>query len=188
MRHLIAIAALAGTILAAGITRTEAADAQAAVPTSPSQRPAHFTLVDAAPSVDALIDRLLDALANSDLAALHRLRVTEDEYRKFLLPGGGAPGQPPPTYDDASSDFAWQMLNTNSRYAASGIIKGYGGRKYKVKEATYLKGRQEYAWYTAYRTLSLSLEDETGTEHELVLGSIADVDGQYKFVSLLGKR
>ena len=188
MRHLITIAALAGMLLAAGITRTEAADAQAAVPTSPSQRPAHFALVDAAPSVDALIGRLLDALAKSDLAALHRLRVTEDEYRKFLLPGGSAPGQPPQAYDDASSDFAWQMLNTNSRYAASGIINGYGGHKYKVKETNYLKGRQEYAWYTAYRTLSLTLEDEAGAAHELVLGSIADVDGQYKFVSLLGKR
>jgi len=57
-----------------------------------------------------------------------------------------------------------------------------------VKEVKYLKGRQEYAWYAAYKTVSLRLEDENGREGELVLGSIVDVDGQFKFISLLGNR
>jgi hypothetical protein len=105
-----------------------------------------------------------------------------------VLPGSAQPGQPAHAYDDDYSKFAWQKVNTNSVYAAAGIMRGYGGHKYKVKEVKYLRGRSEYAWYTAYKTVSLTLVDETGQEGELVLGSIADIDGQFKFISLLGNR
>jgi hypothetical protein len=131
---------------------------------------------------------LIDALAKKDADALNRLRVTEGEYRTFLLPGAGDPGQPGRVYDDASSKFAWDKLNTNSTYAAAGIMRDYGGYTFKVKEVAYLKGRKDYAWYTAYRTVGLKLEDENGKDGELVLGSIAEIDGQFKFVSLLGNR
>jgi hypothetical protein len=180
--------AVAGMILTTGWARVEAGDAQASTPPPALERPAHFKLVDASPSIDALVGRLIDALAKKDLDALNRVRVTESEYRTFLLPGAGDPGQPGRVYDDASSKFAWDKLNSNSFYAAAGIMSGYGGHTLKVKEITYLKGRKEYAWYTAYRTVGLKLEDENGKERELMLGSIAEIDGQFKFVSLLGKQ
>ena len=181
-------AALAAGILTTGFARVEAGDAEAATSAAALQRPAQFALVDAAPSIDVLIARLLDALAKNDRAALDRLRVTEDEYRRFLLPGGGEPGKPPRVYNDEASAFAWQLLNTHSTYAADGIIKGHGGHHYTLKEVTYLKGQKQYAWYTAYRTVALAVEDESGKPSEIVLGSIADVDGQFKFVSLYGDR
>jgi hypothetical protein len=187
MRPIAAMAVMAGVILAIGPAWGEVAGAQASTPPPKLERPAHFVLANAAPSVDALIDRLLVALEKNDADGLHRLRLTENEYRAFVLPGSVQPGQPAQVYDDDSSKFAWGKLNTNSIYAATGIIRGYGGHKYTVKEVTYLKGRVEYAWYTAYKTVSLKLEDETGQEGELVLGSIAEIDGQFKFISLLGK-
>ena len=180
--------AMAGMILTTGLARAEAGDAQASTPPPALERPAHFKLADASPSADALIGRLIDALAKKDADTLNRLRVTEDEYRTFLLPGAGDPGQPGRVYDDASSKFAWDKLNTNSTYAAAGIMTGYGGHTLKLKEVTYLKGRKDYAWYTAYRTVGLKLEDENGKESELVLGSIVEIDGQFKFVSFLGKQ
>ncbi len=186
MRHIIAMVAMAGIILATGPAWGEDAHASTAAPTV--ERPAHFALTDAAPSIDALIDRLVAALAKRDADALNRLRVTEEEYRTFVLPGSGDPGQPGRVYDDVSSQFAWQRLNTNSVYAGAGIMRDYGGHAFKVKEVTYLKGRNEYAWYTAFKTVGLKLEDETGKEGELMLGSIAEIDGQFKFVSLLGNR
>jgi hypothetical protein len=188
MRHITTMVATVGIVLTMGWARAEAADAQASTPPPALERPVHFKLVDASPSIDALVGRLIDALAKKDLDALHRVRVTESEYRTFLLPGAGDPGQPGRVYDDASSKFAWGQINTNSFYAAAGIMSGYGGRKLKVKDITFLKGRKEYAWYTAYRTVGLKLEDENGKESELVLGSIAEIDGQFKFVSLLGKQ
>ena len=64
-----------------------------ATPTPP-ERPAHFELENAAPSIEALLDRVLDALAKSDVQALQHLRVTEQEYRSFVLPGGGEASSP----------------------------------------------------------------------------------------------
>jgi len=169
--------------------RVSAKDGDALASTTPAtlERPAHFKLVDAAPSVDALLHRLVDALEKKDLQALHRLRVTENEYRTFFLPGSAKPGQPARIYDDESSKFYWDMLNTNSIYAARGIIARYGGRKCHVTEKTYLKGQEAYAWYEAYKNVELRLEDEEGHQAELSLGSIANVDGQFKFISLLGR-
>jgi hypothetical protein len=186
MRVLTAVAAMALLVLASGRVRAEAGDAQAAVSPPARERPAHFKLVDAAPSIDALLGRLLDALASSDVDALHRLRMTEAEYRTFVLPGSVEPGQPARVYEEGPSEWAWHRVDTNSQYAAAAIIKGYGGRRYTLKEVNYLKGHGTYAWYDAYRTVSLTLEDEKGQSGELVLGSIANIDGQFKFISLLG--
>jgi len=119
---------------------------------------------------------------------MHRLRVTESEYRTFFLPGSMEPGKPPRVYDETYSKYAWDMINTNSVYAANQIIANYGGHTLTVKERRFLKGQQQYGWYQAYKTLHLVLQDETGRERELTLGSIADVDGQFKFMGLLGHR
>jgi len=186
MRHIAALVATAGVILMSGPARAVAADAQASAPPPAPERPAHFALADAAPSIEVLLDRLLAAIAKKDAAGLHRLRVTESEYRTFVLPGSGERGEPGRVYDDVTSEFAWQKMNTNSLYAADGIIRGYGGHTYKLKDVQYAKGRKEYAWYTAYKSADLKLEDEQGKEHELALGSIAEIDGQFKFLSLLG--
>ncbi len=182
----IAAAALALLVLASGRVRAEAGDAQAAISPAAPERPAHFTLADASPSIDALLGRLLDALASNDVDALQRLRMTEAEYRTFVLPGSVEPGQPPRAYEEGPSKWAWHNVDTNSHYAAAAMIKGYGGQRYTLKEVKYLKGHGTYAWYDAYRTVSLTLVDEKGQSGELVLGSIADIDGQFKFISLLG--
>jgi hypothetical protein len=186
MRHIVTAVAMIAALLATGGVSAEDGSAHASTPPAEIVRPAHFKLVDAAPSVDALIGRLLDALAANDADALHRLRVTEDEYRQFILPGSAKPGEKPQVFREEESKHLWGMLNTHSQYAAKGIINKYGGHRYRLKETEFAKGEREYAWYKAYKVVDLTLEDETGTVDELVLGSIANVDGQFKFISLLG--
>ena len=154
----------------------------------PLTRPAHFELQDGAPSIDVLLQRVLDALAANDVQALHRLRVTEQEYRSFVLPGAVEKGQPPQAFDEQSSKFAWDMLNTKCIYAGQAIVTNFGGRRYRITDVQYAKGQHQYAWYTTYNTTVLKLEDDAGGTRELTLGSIADVDGQFKFVGLLGNR
>ena len=186
MKALTAAVTMALLLLVSGAARADEGDRQRVASVARPERPAHFALVDAAPSVDALIERLLDALAKRDIAALNRLRMTENEYRTFVLPGSVEPGQPARAYEAGPSIWAWNNVDTNSRYAAAAMIKGYGGRRFKLKEVNYLKGHGTYAWYDAYRTVSLTLEDDKGEVGELVLGSIAHIDGQFKFISLLG--
>ena len=157
-------------------------------PASPLTRPAHFKLQGAAPSIDVLLQRVLAALAANDVQALHRLRVTEQEYRSFVLPGGVEKGRPPQAFDEQSSKFAWDLLNTKSLYAGQAILTNFGGRHYTLKDVQYAKGQRHYAWYDTWNTTVLTLEDDAGGMRELTLGSIADVDGQFKFVGLLGNR
>lgn len=155
---------------------------------TPPKRPAHFQLVNGAPSIEVLLDRVLDALAKSDAKALNELRVTEKEYCDFVLPGSVAKGEPPKVLGDDASKFAWNMLNTKSFYAADAAVSHFGGKHYTIKDVRYAKGQRQYAWYESYNTTILTLEDDAGGIHELTLGSIAQIDGQYKFVGLLGNR
>ncbi len=150
--------------------------------------PAGLALSDGASSIDALLQSLLDALAREDVAALHRLRVNEREYRQIILPGSAREGQPPRRYDAEASRFFWELLDTKSLYAGSAILRGLGGRSYTLKAVRYADGHRRYAWYDAYATSELTLADETGQERELLLGSIAHVNGHYKFIGLLGDR
>lgn len=186
MKHITATAATVLLVLFAQQARSETAHTA----TAPIrlERPAKYTLVDAAPSIEVLLQRVLDALAASDAKALRRLRVTETEYREFIIPGSAKQGEPPQVLGARDSQFYWQMMNTKSAYKEAAVMKGFGGHRYKLKGVEYVKGHRQFAWFDAYATTVLTLENEDGQEGELVLGSIAHVDGQYKFVGLNGDR
>jgi len=186
MNHTVTAAMMVAALFVTGAVRAEGGDAQASTQPVRIERPAHFKLVNSAPSVDALAARVLDALAKKDAGALRRLRVTETEYRTFIIPGSVKPGESPQILDDEASQYAWSMLNTNSEYAVRNMISKYGGQKYRLKGTEFAKGQKEYAWYQAYKVVVLTLEDEKGMESAITLGSVADVDGQFKFISLLG--
>jgi hypothetical protein len=178
------ITAAAATVLVFGIAVLGFASTS-----SPElKRPARYALVDSAPSIEVLLQRVLEALAANDAQAFRRLRVTETEYREFVIPGSAKEGQPPQILGSSDSEFYWQMLNTKSAYKEAAVLKQLGGRRYTLKGVAYAKGHKRYAWYDAYVTTVLTLESDDGTESELVLGSIAHVDGQYKFVGLHGDR
>jgi hypothetical protein len=155
---------------------------------TPPKRPAHYHLVNGAKSIDALLASVLDALAKNDSQALNALRVTEREYCDFILPGAVAKGEQPKAFTKEASAFAWGMLNTKSLYAADAAIDHFGGKHFTIKDVRYAKGQRQYAWYDTYNTTVLTLEDDAGGIHELTLGSIAQIDGQFKFVGLLGSR
>ncbi len=140
-------------------------------------------LRNGAPSVDALVDRFLKALRDKDKAGVHDLRVTENEYRSLILLGSVEEGHPRPRYSDQESQYLWSMINQKSIYTEANILAGWGGRPLKLKSVEYRDGKKKYADYTAYKQLSLMLEDDQGTEAELRIGSIAEVDGVYKFIS-----
>jgi len=142
-------------------------------------------LTDGAPSVEALLERFLAALAARDRDALDRLRVTETEYRTFIMPGNVAPGDAPRYLPDDTAAFFWSLLDTKSRYAELGLLDQLGGAHYRLTDHQFLKGTRQRAWYTVRGQLLLTLEDESGERHEVRTGSIAEMNGTCKFVSFV---
>jgi hypothetical protein len=54
----------------------------------------------------------------------------------------------------------------------------------KVTAVEYRRGIKRYRDYTAYKQLMLTIDDGSGNEPEqMKIGSIAEVNGQYKFIS-----
>ena len=79
------------------------------------------------------------------------------------------------------------LLLAIAAFLSASILNTWGGRPLKLKSVAYRGGTKKYADYTAYKHLELKVEDETGSEDELRLGSIAEVGGVYKFISYIRK-
>lgn len=146
-------------------------------------RPVRFELADGAPSIEQLVDHLLRAFKDNDVQALTRLRVTETEYRTFIMPGSVHEGQVPQVFPERESKFFWGMLDTKSTFAGKSLLRSYGGHHYTVKAIDYPKGTTTFAWYTAYRDPEVTLQRDDGEEGRVRLGSIAEVGGRYKFIA-----
>jgi len=146
------------------------------------QSPPKRQLANGAPSVDALLDEFLAALAAKDEQGLHRLRVTEVEYRQIIIPGTVKEGEPPRKVEAKPSEYFWRMLDQKSKDTGYVMMQRFGGQHYKRKEVTFTKGVRKFAWYTAIGEVRLQIEDEKGIEQVLPTGTIAEVSGRYKFI------
>ena len=146
-------------------------------------KPAPPQFQDAAPSADALIERFMTALEHKDATALHRLRVTEDEYLKIILPGSVEKGEALRKWPEQTCRYFWSEIDAKSLYTEEFLLGVFGGRTYQIKNVEYEKGTKEYASYTAYRQLRLTLVRDDGEERVLATGSIAELNGQFKFLS-----
>jgi hypothetical protein len=136
-------------------------------------------------SIDGLVGELLDALARGDRAGLDALRVSESEYRGWIVPGSVEPGEPPQILGEDASRYFWEILNTKSVYYRDALLQDFGGRELAVSSKRFLKGTKRYANHTAHRRLELVVRDASGRELELQTGSIAEVDGTFKFISFI---
>jgi hypothetical protein len=81
------------------------------------------------------------------------------------------------------SRYYWGVLDTRSYYSESRLLSEYGGRHYEVRAFGFERGVKEHATYTGHRQLRLTLEAEDGTEVLVRTGSIAEIDGRFKFLS-----
>src|SRR5215467_3443202 len=140
-------------------------------------------LEHAAPSIDKLIDEFVAAINDKDKARLRQLRVSQEEYVGLILPGSVQAGAHRPQYNQEEIEYLWGILNGKSIYAEAGLLASFGGHHATVTEKDFRKGVKKYADYTAYKQLTLTLKDDKGTEATMRIGSIAEVDGQFKFIS-----
>ena len=169
------VGALAAVAVAAAAVFTPAAQ---------SARSEH-ALLEGATSIDVLVARFLDALGTKDRQALRALRVTREEYDDLILPGSDPEGQPLREWPNQVNDYFWSVLHTKSAYSEDNILAAFGGCHYTVKSIGYRKGTQKFAAYTAYRQLQVVVRDDEGVETEIRTGSVAEVNGRYKFISFI---
>jgi hypothetical protein len=153
--------------------------------TAPQGAQSPRKLVDAQPSIDSLIEKFRQALETKDKVLLHRLRLTEDEYRNIILPGSVEPGQTGQSYSEEASKYFWGILNGKSTYSEAALLHVHGGKPIKVTDVEYRKGIKKYRDYTAYKQLTVTLDDGSGEPDHTRIGSIAEVDGQFKFISFV---
>lgn len=138
-----------------------------------------------ADSIEALLDRLQEGLEAEDRGALSAIRVSEDEYRNVIVPGSVQEGEPPQILSEEASEYFYELLNGKSHFNRNALLNEFGGKKLERKAYSFEKGEKRYADYTAYRRLSMELVDEEGRFYTLRTGSIAEVDGQFKFISYI---
>lgn len=158
------------------------AGAATLLPRGPQPPTAPFP--DGFASKDALIDAWLDALANGDEQALHRLRVNRREYLEVLMPWNVKPGDPPRQYSAEPSEYFWQLLDTRSRDWGHAMIARYGGTRFRPVELTFSGPVREYAGYRAHGLVRLRAENEDGEPVTVDGPFIAEVAGTYKFIGL----
>lgn len=143
------------------------------------------TIEGGAGSQQELVDRLLQALKDKDGNALRRLRVSESEYLDIVVAGYVEPGQPRRQLAESWKQYAWANLATRSEQYELRMLQEFGGRDLTVTDMSFEEGAKQYAGYRAYRQLRLTVVDATGAKQQLRTGSIAEVDGQFKFISFI---
>lgn len=174
MKQLIVAVAV---MLAAGLSAGTTVDSSA-TPATPALR-----LSNAQPSLDELVEKFRQAVVAKDKQALHSLRVTQDEYLGIILPGSIAPGEPRgPAYKEDAQQYFWGLLNGKSIYSEAGLLSEWGGRSFRITKIQFHKGVERYADYKAYRRLVLTVEDDAGHVDVIRTGSVAEIDGQFKFI------
>ena len=135
-------------------------------------------------NIDELVKRFLSAVERKDRDELERLRIGERDYLGIILPGTVEPGQPLQRVDrERAGPFWWEYLSERSALHRDGILDAFGGHHFEIVERQFTKGVKQYANHAAHRRLRLVLRDENGEQRELQTGSIAEVDGRFKFIS-----
>lgn len=138
-----------------------------------------------AASMEELLDEFIEGLEAGDRGALSNLRVSEDEYRNVIVPGSVEPGEPPQILSEEASEYFYGVLHGKSQYNRNALLREFGGKKLEVKSYSFEKGEKQYADYKAHRRLEIEVVDEEGKSYELRTGSIAEVDGRFKFISYI---
>src|SRR5262249_46179223 len=158
------------------------ADLPAACPAS--NTPSEYHLTQAEASIGDLMDKFRHALETKDKQLLRALRVTQDEYLGIIMPGSVEEGQPRGAYSEQAQKYFWGILNGKSIYDEANLLYVYGGKPLKVTAVEYRKGIHRYRDYTAYKQLTVTVDDGSGNPPERMrIGSIAEINGQYKFIS-----
>lgn len=115
-------------------------------------------LADTKPSETALVQAVLDAVAQKDEAALRSFLVTREEYESVLWPEM-------PDKDHTPFDFVWSLNETNSRKGLHQLIDTYGGLPLEVVTVELGDDSEVYEDFTLYPDTKVKVRRrDTGEE------------------------
>lgn len=175
--------------LSSGVGRgVEAAHTRAEAPGESPARgtPPRVALAGGAATVDQLVADFLAALRRGDSSAIEALRIDRDDYLDVILPGSVERGEPLQRVDrDKAGPYWWQHLSERSDLHRDALVRDFGGRDLQLVRTRFAKGTKQFANHVAYRRLVIELRDADGETRDLQTGSIAEVDGRFKFISFI---
>jgi hypothetical protein len=131
-------------------------------------------------SPDALARAVLDALAKRDGEGLHRLALSEAEFREHVWPE--LPTSRPER--NVPFDYAWGQMKQRSDGSLGETLSRYGGQSLRLVRTRFTGETTAYKSFSVFRDSEVVAADESGRELILRLyGSAMLKDGRYKLYS-----
>jgi len=139
--------------------------------------PVHRSLGGGAPSLEVLVELVLEALRTKDVQRMHALRLDGMEYAEICWPE--FPQSRP--YVKIPVEEAWAMHSAKCFSGTEQALLEYGGRNLAL-EAVTADARESYRNFVLHRGLSLRVRDvETGEILSLQwVRTAVERDGLYK--------
>ena len=127
-----------------------------------------------------LAQRVLLALQMRDQAMLESLRISEQEFGRYIWPG--LPASRPER--NVPFDYAWGELDQKSRMSLHRLLSRYGGKRYRLLQVDFAGESTRYGSYVVHRASRLNLMNDRGEQRKLALfGSVVELDRQFKLMS-----
>jgi hypothetical protein len=120
-----------------------------------SARPA---LAGAHPSADALVQAVLQAMADDDQERLESLLITRDEYEALLWPEM-------PDGEYTPFDFVWSLAATNNRKGVKQALSGFGGVPLELVFVSFTEEPEVYQSFKLHPGVEVRVRrTDTGAE------------------------
>jgi hypothetical protein len=131
-------------------------------------------------SAHAVAEKVLDAIARRDRAALGGLAITESEFRLHVWPSLPAAR----SERNLPMSYVWGDLHQKSVASLSRILAAHGGHRYELLDVRFAAESTTYPQYIVHREAVLSVRSAEGhTEEIRVCGSLIEKDGRWKVFS-----
>ena len=150
-------------------------------PASTMDTPGGRPLINAQPSASALAKRFLQVLASGDVRTMRSLRLTKQEFCRYVFPE-----LPSSKIPNITCDFVWHQATLRSISGMTEMLPRHKGKRYQFVSLRFAKGADQYPTYKVHKETHLIVKDESGEEKEVRLfGSILEMDGQFKLFSFV---
>jgi hypothetical protein len=138
------------------------------------------TFRDASPSIDALAERFVDAIARNDTAALRRMVLDRAEFAWLYYPSSHV-SRPP---YEAPPHLLWGQILAASNEGVSRALVRYGGRPLRFVAATCAQAPRVEDANRLHERCVLTLRDgDAPSFNARLFGSVIERDGRFKLIS-----
>jgi len=148
--------------------------------TTPPGGNAGGRLENAAPSMEALAARVIEAMVQEDSQTLRGLALSEEGFRQYVWPELPVSD----TRTNVSFDYVWKEVAYRSTMWMNRLTKDLSGRNVKLVRVLHRGKAFRYRSHCAWSDMMVVLSDESGQEREYPLfGTLIEMDRRFKVYS-----